>query len=228
MTLRRFAACTGAILSLAACQPSSPPQAPTAAAATSPAANGPVTPRAARARPKCAERFAQFDINHDERVSLEEFRAQPHARPDPEGVFKARDGDSDGALSAAEFCTGHAPVQSTNGGHGMGPRHRMQSKSSHGTGAHHGMGPQHGVGGGAAGGEGCDACRGASCEPRFEQLDANADGALTEAELAAHPHRHATAAELLAARDANHDSKLTKEEFCAMKTMPSQTSRAQP
>jgi len=104
----------------------------------------------------------------------------------------------------------------------MGPQHGMGSESSHGMGAHHGMA------GGAAARAGCDACRGASCEPRFEQLDANADGALTEPELAAHPHRHATAAELLAARDANRDSKLTKEEFCAVKAVPSQTSRAQP
>lgn len=54
----------------------------------------------------CQGRFDTLDVNHDGKVSQEEFTAIPHHRGNAEQMFKNMDRDSDGTLSNDEFCAG--------------------------------------------------------------------------------------------------------------------------
>ena len=74
------------------------------------------------------------------------------------------------------------------------------------------------MGMGRPGGMGMGMARGGAhprCEEHFARFDANGDGSVSEPELSAFPHPHGDAHEVFAARDENHDGRLTKEEFCA-------------
>lgn len=204
-----------ASLPAAAPEAPAPTTTPAPAAASSPAA--PAAPSAsAPSRPACASNFAAFDTNADERVSREEFLDRPHAHPDPESVFSARDADADGVLTSAEFCSGWHPGRGPHmsGGPGMGPAGRP------GMGAG-GMGPARGPGMGMGPGGMGPMRHGPRCEAHFARFDTNADGNVTESEFAALPHPHADAREVFAARDQNHDGRLTQAEFCSPWSAPS-------
>ncbi|MHC1741825.1 MAG: hypothetical protein AB9873_02195 [Syntrophobacteraceae bacterium] len=56
-------------------------------------------------RERCEAKFRSLDVNKDDRVSLDEFRAivdKPDPRVDP--TFKARDVNGDDLLTQGEFC----------------------------------------------------------------------------------------------------------------------------
>jgi Ca2+-binding EF-hand superfamily protein len=56
---------------------------------------------------------------------------------------------------------------------------------------------------------------GARCEQHFEAFDADHDGKLTRDEFAAWPHVRGDADTLFAERDRDHDGSITRAEFCA-------------
>jgi hypothetical protein len=113
VTLQTSMAVGTILLAVAGCsKPTPEPSVPASVTETSPAA----TPAAARSEsplaaggtaqcPGCAENFAIFDSDTNQRISLQEFLARPHANSDPEAVFRARDGNGDGSLTVAEFCS---------------------------------------------------------------------------------------------------------------------------
>jgi len=118
MTLQTSMAIGAVLLAVAGCspKPALEPNVPASGAetrsASSPSAASSASTLAAggSARcPGCAENFAVFDTDTDQRVSLQEFLARPHTTPDPEAVFRARDGNGDGYLTAAEFCSRSSP-----------------------------------------------------------------------------------------------------------------------
>jgi len=170
-------------------------------------------------RSGCAQNFAGFDADADGRVSREEFLARPHALPEPEGVFVERDGDADGALALTEFCA------SWGGGCGAcmsgGPSMSGSSRGTAGPGTGVTRGPGMGMGPGRTGSPRAGAPR---CQEHFTRFDSNGDGSVTEPELAAVPHPHGDAHEVLVARDQNHDGRLTQTEFCAPWNAPSTSS----
>jgi len=55
------------------------------------------------------------------------------------------------------------------------------------------------------------------CQDRFDGMDTNHDGVLTEKEFMAVRHPGGRATEVFKSRDANDDGTLTKDEFCAGK-----------
>jgi hypothetical protein len=224
-----------AALAFGGCSPKPTPEAtapPTAAPAPELAAPEVAPATAAPQRPGCAQNFAAFDANGDQRLSRQEFLDRPHAQPDPEAIFRARDGDADGSLTSDEFCSGwHGPTarggpgSSAGGGAALGPRGCAEPGTgpcagpgmgmAPGAGPGMGMGPRGapGMGGGRRGGPRCDA--------HFAQFDASGDANISEAEFTALPHPHGDAHAIFTARDQNHDGLLTKEEFCAPWSPPS-------
>lgn len=56
--------------------------------------------------------------------------------------------------------------------------------------------------------------RGARCEGHFDAFDADHDGKLTKDEFAAWPHPHGDADMLFGERDLDHDGTITRDEFC--------------
>lgn len=198
-----------AALALAGCSPKPTQEAQVAASseeAATPSAAPPPAPQAkvGAPRPGCAQNFAGFDANGDQGVTLQELLAQPHAHPDPEAVFRARDGDADGSLTADEFCSGWRGPTTAGQGPGSGA-------GTAGAGPGMGMGPGAGMGRGMGAGPG----GGPRCEAHFARFDADGDANVTEAELAALPHPHGDAHAIFVARDQNRDGLLTKTEFCA-------------
>jgi Ca2+-binding EF-hand superfamily protein len=57
--------------------------------------------------------------------------------------------------------------------------------------------------------------RGARCEGHFDTFDADHDGKLTKDEFAAWPHRHGDSDTLFGERDLDHDGTITRDEFCS-------------
>lgn len=57
------------------------------------------------------------------------------------------------------------------------------------------------------------------CQERFDTLDANHDGKLTKEEFMAAPHRRCDPEQAFNAMDPNGHGFVTKEEFCAVKRM---------
>ena len=113
-------------LLLGACSPKPSTEAraaPSSEADPPPAMPATVAPAASDAtpRPECTQNFHAFDADADQRVSLEEFRARPHAHPDPEGVFRSRDGNADAFLDGVEFCSRWQTNVAAPPGMGMGP-----------------------------------------------------------------------------------------------------------
>jgi Ca2+-binding EF-hand superfamily protein len=152
-------------------------------------ASGPAAP-ATEVRPGCAENFQGFDENADGRVSEDEFKGAPHARPDPAAVFRERDRDGDGSLTESEFCSGF------RAGSGMGSKGGM------------GRGPMHQRGAGGP-------KMGPHCEQHFDAFDANRDGSLTREEFAAWPHVHGDPDLIFGERDGDRNGTLTRSEFCS-------------
>ncbi|HVY31974.1 MAG TPA: EF-hand domain-containing protein [Polyangiaceae bacterium] len=85
-------------------------------------------------------------------------------------------------------------------------------------------GPGQGMGPGAAGPRSGAPMRhhrapgpmmGARCEGHFDAFDADHDGKLSPDEFAAWPHAHGDADTLFAERDLDHDGTITREEFCS-------------
>jgi hypothetical protein len=245
MTFHTSIAAGAIALAVGACTPKPSQEARAAASSEAPA---PTTSSSAAEtagpaplpRRGCAQNFTEFDSNTDQRVSLDEFLAQPHAHPDPNAVFHARDGDGDGALTAAEFCSGWqanvakgdgmepgAPNPSAGRGPGgrgpgasMGPGAGMRPGGrEHGA----GMGPDArgpGAGRGPASHMGGPASH---CEAHFSRFDANGDGHVTDAEFATRAHPHGDAHSIFSARDLNKDGLLTAQEFCAPWNAPTQS-----
>ena len=56
---------------------------------------------------------------------------------------------------------------------------------------------------------------GMSCQERFDSLDANHDGKLTKEEFMAAPHHRGDPEEMFKAMDVNGHGYLTKDEFCS-------------
>lgn len=102
-------------------------------------------------RPKPEEMFGRLDANSDGAVTLEEFKAGPRAKKDPERaqeIFGKIDADGNGTVSLDEF-KAHRPPQGPGGqgdkaGKGGGDRGR----------GGRGPGGQGGPGGPAGGGRG--------------------------------------------------------------------------
>ena len=224
-----------AALAFAGCSPKPTPEAQAAPASTS-AAPAPAAPAPAEAtapegvappRPGCAQNFAAFDANADQRVSRQEFLERPHANPDPDAVFAARDRDADGSLTSDEFCSGWRGP--TAAGPGRGPAGAGMGKggcagpgtgpcAEPGMGMGPGAGPGMGMGPGAGPGRGMGG--GPRCEAHFSRFDSNSDGNVSEAEFTALPHPRGDAKAIFTARDQNHDGLLTKTEFCTPWTPP--------
>jgi EF-hand domain pair len=55
------------------------------------------------------------------------------------------------------------------------------------------------------------------CQDRFDAMDTNHDGVVTQEEFMAVPHPGGRGDEVFKSRDANGDGTLTKDEFCAGK-----------
>ena len=55
------------------------------------------------------------------------------------------------------------------------------------------------------------------CQDRFDGMDSNNDGVVTEEEFMAVPHPRGRSQKVFKSRDANGDGSLTKDEFCAGK-----------
>jgi Ca2+-binding EF-hand superfamily protein len=55
------------------------------------------------------------------------------------------------------------------------------------------------------------------CQDRFDGMDTNHDGMVTEEEFMAVPHPGGHSEEVFKSRDANGDGSLSKDEFCAGK-----------
>lgn len=216
-------ALTAAVLAFAGCSPK-PTQEAQAAAAPAGAAPEPAPDEAAPPRPGCTQSFTAFDTNGDQRVSRLEFLERPHAHPEPDALFESRDSDRDGALTSAEFCSGwHGPMAGLpgrgpagGGGVSQGPCAGPGTGSCVEPGMGMGPGARPGVSLGRGGaGMGMGRGGGSRCEAHFARFDVNADGNVSGAELAALPHPHGDAQVILAARDQDHDGRLTKAEFCA-------------
>jgi Ca2+-binding EF-hand superfamily protein len=214
-----------AALAFAGCVPKPTPEAQAAPALTAAAPAPATAPESASPpRPGCPQNFAAFDDNGDQRVSRQEFLERPHAHPDPEAIFQARDGDADGSLTSDEFCSGwHGPTaagpgRGPAGSAGMGrggcPGPGTGPCAGPGMAMDPGAGPGMAMGPGAGRGMGRGPGGGPHCEAHFARFDANADGNVSEAEFAALPHPHGAPQALFAARDQNHDGLLTKTEFC--------------
>jgi hypothetical protein len=184
-----------------AAAPTQSAAAPEAAAIATPVDTSATPPAPASSRPGCANNFASFDSNADQRVSLEEFLARPHANPDPSAVFSARDSDGDGALTNAEFCSGSGPGAAPPGCRGAGAGGCPGMAASGG----HGHGPGSGMGHGG----------GPRCEGNFTRFDANGDGKVSEQEFLALPHAQSDPRAIFTARDQNNDGQLIQAEFCA-------------
>jgi Ca2+-binding EF-hand superfamily protein len=226
MTTLSKIAFTAAALAFGACSPKPTPEANTAPPSTAAAPESAAPPRAG-----CAQNFAAFDANRDERVSRQEFLERPHAQPDPEAIFQARDGDADGSLTSEEFCSGwRGPAAAGGprggpGGAGMGlgacggPGKGPCAEPGMGMGP--GAGPGMGMGRGAGPGMGMGRGGGPRCEAHFARFDTDGDGNVSAAEFAALPHPHGDAQAIFAARDQNQDGQLTKAEFCASWSPPS-------
>jgi Ca2+-binding EF-hand superfamily protein len=222
-----------AALAFGGCSPKPTPEAstpPTAAAAHEPAAPAAV-PEAASPRPGCAQNFAAFDANGDQRLSRQEFLERPHAQPDPEAIFHARDSDADGSLTSDEFCSGwRGPTARGVPGRGPaggGPAMGSGACAGPGTGpcAGPGMGmapggPGMGRGPGSGPGMGGGRGGGSRCEAHFARFDTNGDANISEEEFTALPHPHGDAHAIFSARDQNHDGLLTTAEFCAVWSLP--------
>lgn len=58
------------------------------------------------ARQRCLDRFKTLDKDQNGSLNLAEFSAMPHRQANPDTVFKARDTNADGNLTAEEFCAG--------------------------------------------------------------------------------------------------------------------------
>lgn len=67
-------------------------------------------------RMMCRDRFDAMDINHDGKVTREEFMSVRHPGGRGEDVFKSRDKNGDGILTKEEFCAG----KGAGGGMGKG------------------------------------------------------------------------------------------------------------
>jgi len=69
-----------------------------------------------------AEMFKKLDANNDSSLSLEEFKASPRSKKNPdkaEGAYKKMDKDSDGKLTLEEFSA--KPVKPPGKGPGKPP-----------------------------------------------------------------------------------------------------------
>lgn len=211
-----------AALAFAGCSPKPTPEAQTASEPTAPApapaapapAPAPV-PEGAAPRPGCAQNFAAFDANGDQHVSRQEFLERPHAHPDPDAVFAARDRDADGSLTSDEFCSGWRGPTAAGPGRGPAGGPAMGRRDCAGPGTGPCAEPGMGMGRGAGPGMGMGRGGGPRCEAHFARFDTNADGNVSEAEFSALPHPHGEPQAIFAARDQNHDGLLTKTEFCA-------------
>ncbi len=71
-----------------------------------------------QAAPKmmCRDRFDAMDVDHDGKVTKEEFMSMRHPGGRGEDVFKSRDKNDDGILTKEEFCAG----KGAGGGMGKG------------------------------------------------------------------------------------------------------------
>lgn len=210
-------------LAFAGCSPKPPPEAQAAPAPTA-AAPAPATAPEGVAPPRhgCAQNFAAFDANGDQHLSRQEFLERPHAHPDPDAVFDARDSDADGSLTSDEFCSGWRGPTAAGPGTGPAGGAATGKRGCAGPGTRPcaepgiGMGPGPGMGTGRGAGRGMGMGRGGPrCEAHFVRFDANADGNVSEAEFAALPHPHGDPQAIFAVRDQDHDGLLTKTEFCA-------------
>lgn len=152
-------------------------------------------------RTSCAEHFAAFDDDDDQRVSLVEFNLRPHADTDPAGVFSGHDANGDGSLTETEFCSGWrgAPGAMTTSGPSMMQGAGVDSGHGYSMGHRRMGGPMMGM----------------RCEQHFDVFDVNRDGKLTKDEFAARPHVRGDAETLFDERDRNHDGTVTSAEFCS-------------
>jgi hypothetical protein len=210
-----------------ACAGCSAKSTPGAQAAPPPTADAPAaaSDAASPPRPGCAQTFVAFDANGDQRLSRQEFLDRPHAQPDPEAIFQARDGDADGSLTSDEFCSGWRGSTArgrpgggpAGGGGALGPGGCAEP----GTGPC--AGPRMGIAPGVAPGMGRGPSRGGGrrCEAHFARFDTNGDANISDAEFTALPHPHGDAHAIFSTRDQNDDGLLTKAEFCAPWRAPS-------
>jgi len=162
---------------------------------------GPIALNGPDPRTSCAEYFASFDDDDDQRVSLVEFSFRPHEDFDPAGAFRGRDANGDGSLTESEFCSGW-----------RGPRGIMTARGPRmikAAGADSWRG--HSLGHKRMGGP----MMGMRCEQHFDAFDVNRDGKLTNDEFAAWPHMRGDAETLFEERDSNHDGTITLAEFCS-------------
>ena len=149
----------------------------------------------------CAEHFAAFDDNDDQKVSQVEFTLRPHAHTDPAGVFKDRDANGDGSLTEFEFCSGWRGTSGTMTARGPSGMRGPGMDSGHGNSMRHRrMG---------------EPMMGMRCEHHFDAFDVNRDGKLTNDEFAAWPHVRGDAETLFDERDRDQDGTVTSAEFCA-------------
>ncbi len=73
-------------------------------------------PKADKPKRDPAQAFAKLDTNKDGKLTMDEFKASPMAKKNPdraETAFKRRDKDGDGSLTAEEFATRPAKKKDT-------------------------------------------------------------------------------------------------------------------